>query len=159
MGAESLLKITPYLREPVLLYQSTSFRYYALKIQNTKLQSQLDDLTLHKEVLLVQPDILQRRLSNSNSSSKPSSLSDHQYQDYQETFQTIPKISRLYRNFPAYSGTFQAIQKLSTLSGNFPDHPKNIQPIRKLSRLSGNFPASPKNIQTIWKLSRLSGNL
>tara|TARA_B100000745_G_scaffold223562_1_gene149282 strand:+ start:2198 stop:3478 length:1281 start_codon:yes stop_codon:yes gene_type:complete len=82
MGAESLLKITPYLREPVLLYQSTSFRYYALKIQNTKLQSQLDDLTLHKEVLLVQPDILQRRLSNSNSSSKPSSLSDHQYQDY-----------------------------------------------------------------------------
>ena len=65
-------------------------------------------------------------------------------------FRAIPKISRLFRNFPGYLEIFQAIWKVSGLSGNYPGWPETFRTIRKLSW--------PETFQAIWKLFRLSRN-
>ena len=64
-----------------------------------------------------------------------------------ETFQTVQKLSRLFRNFPYCLKTFQTVWKLSRLSINFLDSPETFQTVWKLSRLSGKFKDHLKTVR------------
>ena len=63
-----------------------------------------------------------------------------------ETFQTVQKLSRPFRNFPYCLKPFQTVWKLSRLSVNFLDSPETFQTVWKLSRL-GKFKDHLKTVR------------
>ena len=67
------------------------------------------------------------------------------------------KPSRLSGSFPDHSDTFQTIGKLSRRSRIFPAYLQIIHAIPGLSRPFRNFPDYPETFQTIWKLPSAQG--
>ena len=81
----------------------------------------------------------------------------HVYHTWQETFDTVWKLSRLSGNFPYWLETFQTGSNLPRLSGKFPEWHETFQTLWKLSELYGNFPVWTKVIidffQTLLRLN------